>query len=259
MFDTMDDFYNYTSQAKAKADAGVISSINSKMPGSSYATPPSKCGVGGKLSTVEGSVCSDCYAKKSEAMYPSVKQGWNDNYMKAVKLIETNPMQWAKAMAFQIEKHAIKNNEPSHRWFSGGDLFSQAQLSAIVLVCELTPHIAHWLPTREAGIVKAWRKAGGVVPSNLVIRMSSTMVGDKPIAGYVNTSTVHHDGADFSGKECIAWRTTNADIVMSIEEAKAFKALSKADRAATGITLGHCGPCRACWDKSVANVSYPFH
>ena len=52
-----------------KREAGGISSRNSKMPGSSYALPPSKCQTGAKLMQVEGSTCHKCYAVKSERMY----------------------------------------------------------------------------------------------------------------------------------------------------------------------------------------------
>jgi predicted transposase YbfD/YdcC len=226
------------SLASAKREAGGISSRNSKMPGSSFALPPSKCATGGKLMGIEGSTCHKCYAVKSERMYPSVRQGWLANYMSATRLIAEKPEHWAKAMAFQITHHARKNAEDFHRWFDAGDLQSVDMLAAIVLVCIATPHIKHWLPTREAKIVADWRKAGGVEPSNLVIRISSTMIDDAP-RNAPNTSTVHNDGADHSGHECPS-------------DTAAHRAMHPQGKA-------NCGPCRACWDKAVPNVSYPLH
>lgn len=228
----------YTSQAKAKAEAGGVSSRNSKMPGSSYALPPSKCLVGAKLAEVEGSVCHKCYAVKSEAMYPSVRKGWGDNYLKATAMIAAQPDKWATAMAFQITHQAKKNAEDFHRWFDAGDLQSTEMLVAIVKTCELTPHVKHWLPTREATIVAAWRKAGGVEPSNLVIRISSTMIGDKP-RNAPNTSTVHKHGAEYVGHEC---PSDTAEHRAHHKEGKA-----------------NCHTCRACWSNAVPNVSYPLH
>jgi hypothetical protein len=226
------------SLASAKREAGGVSSRNSKMPGSSFALPPSKCATGGKLMGIEGSTCHKCYAVKSERMYPSVRQGWLANYMSATRLIAERPDHWARAMAFQITHHAKKNDEDYHRWFDAGDLQSVDMLAAIILVCLLTPTIKHWLPTREAGIVKAWRAAGGIEPANLVIRISSTMVGDGP-RNAPNTSTVHVHGETFVDHECPS-------------DTAAHRALSPDGKA-------NCGPCRACWDRTVQNVSYPLH
>ena len=50
----------------------------------------------------------------------------------------------------QITKVCDRFGEPYHRWFDAGDLADVAMLKAIVRVCELTPTIKHWLPTRES-------------------------------------------------------------------------------------------------------------
>lgn len=226
------------SLASAKREAGGVSSRNSKMPGSSFALPPSKCVTGGKLMGVAGSTCEKCYAVKSERMYPSVRQGWGENYLKATTMIAAHPDHWARAMAFQITHHAKKNAEDYHRWFDAGDLQSVEMLRAIVLVCLLTPHVKHWLPTREAKIVADWRKAGGVEPANLVIRISSTMIGDKP-RNAPNTSTVHRYGEAHVGHACPS-------------DTAEHRAQSKDGKA-------NCASCRACWSRSVSNVSYPLH
>jgi hypothetical protein len=119
--------------------------------------------------------------------------------------------------------------EPYHRWFDSGDLQSVEMLAAIVDVCRMTPDVRHWLPTREASFVKAYLAERGAFPDNLVVRVSSTMVGDGP-RDYPNTSTVHRHDEEHAGVAC---------------EAK-----SRGNK---------CGPCRACWSRDVANVSYPLH
>jgi hypothetical protein len=224
----------YTSLKSAKDAAGGVSSRNSKMPGSSFAITPTKCITGEKLAEVPGSVCFKCYAVRAEGRYASVRQGWLANYLAATRMIEENPAQWAKAMAFQVSRHALKSGELYHRWFDAGDLQSTAMLDAIIMVCELTPHIKHWLPTRELAFVKASKRP---IPANLVIRISSTMIGDKP-RNAPNTSTVHAHGQKFSGRSC---PSTTAE-----------------HRAANGGKPG-CADCRACWSKKVKNVSYPLH
>ena len=151
-------------------------------------------------------------------------------------MIENNPALWAKQVAFQIVHQSKKIGVNHHRWFDSGDLQSVAMLHAICLACELTPDHDHWLPTREAKIVKLYRKEYGLEPSNLCIRVSATMIDDAPMKG--------HDGDAR---------------VLSIDEYKAFKKLKPQAKKDSGIDLGHCGDCRACWSKTVENISYPLH
>jgi len=224
----------YTMTLKAaKESAGKLSLGNGKMPGSTFAMDAFACKVGDKLAKVKGSVCDSCYARKLQKLRPSVNQGWGNNQKLAVALIANAPHKWVAAMVFQIEKAAIKSGENYHRWFDSGDLDSVDMLAAIVKVARKTPHVKHWLPTRESGIVKAYRKQGGTIPRNLRIRLSATMVNDKPLTSAkrlgVSTSTVHKKGESFVGWQCPA-----------------------PDQG------GNCGDCRHCWDSSI-NVSYRKH
>jgi hypothetical protein len=210
--------------------AGRVSTGNSKMPGSTFAISAKRCQVGSKLATVEGSTCSRCYALKLQKLRPSVDMGWEANYLKATRMIAQAPVKWAQAMAFQINRAADKSGERYHRWFDSGDLQSVEMLYAIALVCQATPAIRHWLPTREAKIVRDYMALHGALPDNLVVRVSSTMIGDKPVSAHDNTSTVHRKGAEVHGHACPASQQGNA-----------------------------CGSCRACWSREVRNVSYPLH
>ena len=107
------------------------------------------------------------------------------------------------------------------RWHDSGDVQDLAHLNKIFEVCRLTPSVKHWMPTREAW-VKPYLKD---CPDNLAVRFSMPMV-DQPAAGTWNhTSTVVTSGAT-----CPA---------------------PKQD--------GKCGDCRACWDKSIPNISYGKH
>lgn len=215
---------------KAAKEYVNISLGNSKMPGTTFAQDSFACKVGDKLAKIEGSVCSSCYARKIQKLRPSVNQGWKSNLEKARQWLEKNPTQWVAASVFQINRAAIKTGENFHRWFDSGDLDSVDQLAAIVQVAIATPKIAHWLPTREAGIVKRFKAQGGAIPKNLVIRVSATMIGDKPISGHENTSTVHRKGQVSFGHACPAPKQNN-----------------------------NCGDCRACWNPKVSNVSYTKH
>ena len=214
---------------KSSQEYGKIGKGNSKMPGSTFSTDAFACKVGSKLAQVEGSVCASCYARKIQKLRPSVNKGWQANYIKSVTMIENNPDKWAEAVAFQINRIALKTGENYHRWFDSGDLDSVAMLRAIVKAVKLTPHIKHWLPTREAKVVKEYHARYGQWPNNLIIRVSATMVGDKPISGHKYTSTVHRKGQEVHGYECPAPKQGN-----------------------------NCGDCRACWSRT-ANVSYTKH
>jgi len=219
-----------TTLKQAQSEAGSVSTRNSKMPGSSFAISAKHCKVGGKLATIKDSTCSRCYALKIQNMRPSVDMGWTANLNKANTLIERDASRWVSFMAFQIDKAALKTGQPFHRWFDSGDLQSLAMLQAIVDVAKATPHVSHWLPTREAKLVRQYLTQNEAFPPNLVVRVSSTMIGDSPISGYSHTSTVHRKGNVPQGHVCPASTQGNA-----------------------------CGTCRACWSLDVGNVSYPLH
>lgn len=208
--------------------SGNVSKGNTKMPGSTFALDAFACQVGSKLAKIEGSVCNKCYARRLQTIRPSVDQGWKSNQTKFEEAAKTpeGREQWQQAIAFQI----LRMPYVEHRWFDSGDLFSTAALDMIVQVCLMTPNKRHWLPTREAKIVKDWLKANSQgFPANLVVRLSSTMIGDIP-RNFPWTSTVHRKGEDHYGHACPALSQGNS-----------------------------CGPCRACWDPTVKNVSYVAH
>jgi len=116
---------------------------------------------------------------------------------------------------------------PFYRWQHSGDLQDVGHLRKIVQVCELTPAVTHWLPTREYKIVAAYRKIYGEFPENLTVRQSAHMLDDPPPSGYgLPTSTVVTDGSE----TCPA-----------------------------PTQGGKCLKCRACWSRDTANVSYKYH
>lgn len=222
---------------KSAQEAGKISKRNSKMPGTSFAISAKRCNVGSRLVKVKGSTCEKCYALRLQKLRPSVDKGWETNYVKATSMIRDNMQQWVDSLVFQI----LRAGEEYHRWFDSGDLSSIDMLRAIVKVAEATPHVKHWLPTREVQIVRDYAVLYGLFPSNLVVRVSAPMVDQKPLT-FRHTSTVHN------------------------------KKPSRIHVSATGdahLNFGHvcpastqgnkCGSCRACWNPEVKNVSYPLH
>jgi Gene product 88 len=202
----------------------------SKMPGTAYGISAKACITGAILAAVEGSVCHGCYALKANYLYPSVQQA-HEKRLAGI----ASPL-WTAAMVTLLtaaHKSGRGRNGPIargwHRWHDSGDLQSVEHLTKICAVAALTPKIRHWLPTRELGIVKAYVKAGGTVPSNLVIRVSATMVDGPGPKAWPTTSGVHNT-AKAQGRACPAPKQE-----------------------------GKCGTCRACWNPKVEHVSYHLH
>ena len=214
----------------------------SKMPGTSFGIPAQRCHVGGKLHNVPGSVCEFCYAwDRGNYGNTSVHVSQANRFDKL-----TDP-QWVESMAFLLHKyHGIIDGHVSaditdplwHRWHDSGDLQSEEHLDNIVAVCRATPRIKHWLPTREIALVSHWLKSrhgvgleqiNEVIPRNLCIRFSATMVDGAATARAPNTSTVHKLTVPADGI-CPAPQQDNK-----------------------------CGKCRKCWDKNHANTSYHIH
>lgn len=194
----------------------------SKMPGYGYSLPARECITGSKLRPVEGTVCHDCYALKNRFLFPKV-QGAMYRRLEAI----TKPL-WVRVMAELINR----TGNQYFRWHDSGDLQSVKHLERIVAVCNLTPAVFHWLPTREYRIVQRYMKKGGVVPENLTIRVSGHRVnGPAPKIEGATSSTVS------SGQ------SARAD-----------------SHVCPAPTQGNnCGECRACWSRDVPLVEYHLH
>jgi len=191
----------------------------SKMPGLSYGISATLCKVGAALAKIKGSTCEGCYALKANYSYPSVKAA----HAKRVAGL-TDP-QWPEAMIYLIGN----SGESYFRWHDSGDLQSFQHLLNIVKIAEALPNVSFWLPTREKGLVNQYLRAFQAFPDNLVVRVSAAMVDAAAPLGFEHTSTVHNQGKA-EGYNCPAQSQGNK-----------------------------CQDCRACWDRTIANVSYHQH
>jgi len=199
---------------QAKEITGGLSSP-SKMPGYAYNLPAWRCITGVKLQAVPGSVCAGCYAMKGRYRFRNVKEALERRQQSLV-----HP-EWVEAMTLLVTHYSKK--VPFFRWHDSGDLQGVDHLNNIFEVCNRTPLVQHWMPTREVKILKGIQPE--VVPKNLIIRVSSHMIDQGPVKSWPHTSTVVQ-----AGKTCPAAEQGNA-----------------------------CGDCRQCWDKTVSNVAYPKH
>lgn len=190
-------------------------SRTSKMPCKSYGLPAAECNVGSKLRNVPGSTCEGCYAH--EGCY-----AWEPSQVATYKRLESlQNAEWVTAMTKMLD------GETLFRWHDSGDLQDWDHLLKVMTVVKRTPNIHHWLPTREAKLIKQYVRQYAL-PDNITVRLSAAMVDGKApdVPEGVNTSTVHKD-APAEGFECPAPKQND-----------------------------ECRDCRACWDASIPNVSY---
>ena len=127
--------------------------------------------------------------------------------------------QWIPAMVAQIKRQKY------FRWHDAGDLQGAWHRKNIMEVCNRTPGAKHWLPTREVKYTSLMDPA--IVPTNLKIIISDHMIDQAtPVKSWPYTSGV----------------------------------TTKHDATCPAPTQGNsCKDCRACWDRSVSNVTYPKH
>ena len=111
---------------------------------------------------------------------------------------------------------------PWFMWHDSGDLQGVQHLKNIFEVCKLTPDTQHWLPTREAKFLPLSTDS---IPKNLIIRLSGHKI-DKPAASF--------------------WPWTSTVVT----EMKSCPAAEQDNQ---------CKDCRACWDRSTANIAYGLH
>ena len=199
-------------------------SNTSKMPSFSFNLSALDCVTGSKLVNIEGSVCFGCYALKgSYRRYKHI-------YKMQPKTEKIDNEKWVDAMVYLIEHQGNTKDRKFFRWHDSGDIQSLQHLRKIVLVCEDTPNVKHWLPTREYKLIKMYLKIWKKFPTNLTVRLSAHMIDQKaPKIANLPTSTVNKDKLAV-GTQCESYKQEN-----------------------------QCLDCRKCWDKSNTNISYKYH
>lgn len=194
----------------------------SKMPGWSYGIPASACKIGAILRKIKRSVCSKCYAFKGMYVFPVVKEAQARRLAILTGDLETWQGDMIQLLSFKYRKKT--GDDRVFRWHDAGDIQSEDHFQAIVNIALALPDIQFWIPTKEYDLI---RQHAHKAPANLVVRVSAPMLGDTlPMIPGTVGSTVG------TGKGFVCGAYTRE---------------------------GKCGPCRACWDKSVEWVDYPQH
>ena len=194
----------------------------SKMPHYSWSISALGCQTGGILHGKAGSVCEKCYARKGFYQFPAAKKAM----ARRETIWQITPRsQWVQDFAAELKR--VPNKAWEFRWFDSGDLRSYDMLKQIVDIAVLTPHIKHWLPTKEYAYAQQAKREQLPIPANLVIRVSAPMIDGPPAKWWPTTSTVSKDA---SHATCPAPQQ-----------------------------FGKCGACRQCWNPAVQNVVYAAH
>jgi len=218
--------------AEAQKSCGTLSSP-SKMPGKGISTPAAACITGTKLRDVKGSVCEGCYAfERGAYAWENVKPAL-ENRLSLVMASRENPEPWIAGMTKLIW------NQEYFRWHDSGDLQGAWHFANIVEVARRTPHVRHWIPTREYRMVTDY---DGDIPANLAVRLSAHMVDGAPPTNLgFPTSTVVTDGTHDCDAN-IQWKNS-----------------TRGHCSGMNTTTGQWEDCRKCWDTSNQNTAYPKH
>ena len=163
--------------------------------------------------------CKGCYATSGNYRFPNVKAPRVHNRE------DWKRDTWVSDMVQELD------NDRYFRWFDSGDIYDVRLARKILEVCEATPWVKHWIPTRMHKFTKFTLVLQRLQSlPNVVLRLSSDSIMGETIEG-PNTSTI-----------------------ATLEDAPKGSFVCEAYTRG-----GKCDKCRACWDKGVSVVTYIGH
>ena len=163
--------------------------------------------------------CSGCYATTGNYRFKNVKAPREHNRE------DWKRDDWADDMVAELD------NDRYFRWFDSGDMYDIRLARKILEVCERTPWVKHWIPTRMHKFPKfALVLARLEALPNVVVRLSSDSITGETISGSTTSTIATLDTVPSDAVVCEAYTRE-----------------------------GKCADCRACWDKSVSVVAYIGH
>lgn len=235
--------------AQAVEACGTASNT-SKMPGLSTSTPAKNCQTGSKLREIPGSVCEGCYAFNRGAYAWAPVQAALENRLTLVMASRDNPEPWIAGMVKLIW------NQEYFRWHDSGDLQGEWHFANIVEVARRTPHVKHWIPSREYRMVTDYQ---GEIPDNLAVRLSAHKVDGAPPTNLgFPTSTVVTDGTH-NCPASIQWAKSTAKKAPQSRRFGELAGWSKGHCSGKNEATGQWEDCRKCWDTTNRNTAYPKH
>jgi hypothetical protein len=163
--------------------------------------------------------CKGCYATSGNYRFPSVKAPRVHNRE------DWKRDTWVADMVSELD------NDRYFRWFDSGDLYDVRLARKILEVCEATPWVKHWIPTRMHKFPKFTLVLQRLQSlPNVVLRLSSDSIIGETIEGPTTSTIATLEDAPKGSFVCEAYTRG-----------------------------GKCDKCRACWDKGVSVVTYIGH
>ena len=163
--------------------------------------------------------CKGCYATSGNYRFPNVKAPRVHNRE------DWKRDSWVSDMVQELD------NDRYFRWFDSGDIYDVRLARKILEVCEATPWVKHWIPTRMHKFPKFTLVLQRLQSlPNVVLRLSSDSIMGETIEGPTTSTIATLEDAPKGSYICEAYTRG-----------------------------GKCDTCRACWDKSVSVVTYIGH
>lgn len=205
---------------------GVLLSKASKMPGRSWSLQAGETCPGSINKDTKQiiEVCQDCYAKTGFYRMENVIRPREHNRK------DWKRPDWADDMVQELD------TERYFRWFDSGDVYSAALAQKIYEVIRRTPHCHHWLPSKSYTIPK--------------IRYWLDRIKELPNA------SVRYSSPSTKGEYTSEHGSVVVQEVTDTVQNGNLTVVKMCDAYTRG---GKCGPCRACWDKSINLIVYPLH
>jgi hypothetical protein len=163
--------------------------------------------------------CKGCYATSGNYRFPNVKAPRVHNRE------DWKRDTWVSDMVQELD------NDRYFRWFDSGDLYDVRLARKILEVCEATPWVKHWIPTRMHKFPKFTLVLQRLQSlPNVVLRLSSDSIIGETIEGPTTSTIATLEDAPKGSFVCEAYTRG-----------------------------GKCDKCRACWDKGISVVTYIGH
>jgi len=232
----------------------------SKMPTLSWSTPPAlTCGTGSKLAVNTETICGSCYARKGFYAMPDTVRAMarRERVLREALADAERGAQFVSNFVTIIRERLARtarliartgapgrDDGRAFRWHDAGDVVSLAHLRMICAIAEATPEVAYWLPTKEAGIVRAYLETGAQFPSNLRVRLSVPRLNRGVPPAYARLAAL-------SPQVTFAAAHSNTD------QAHLWRNGGSFAECGAPANDGECGACRACWTRD--EVSYNLH
>ena len=163
--------------------------------------------------------CTGCYATSGNYRFKNV-----------IEPRERNRHDWQRDEWVDDMVQAL-DNDRYFRWFDSGDIYHPKLAEKIYYVMLRTPWVKHWIPGRSYKLtkIKPWLEKMKQLP-NVSVRYSSDSVLGEYTEGFHGSVIIPTADFPTTAFVCGAYKRD-----------------------------GKCGPCRACWDKSIPTIAYPGH